>query len=41
VVNFRPDHASVTVVEASDSGITVKALGREVGAAETSLLLGR
>jgi len=41
VVNFRPDHASVTVVEASDSGITIKALGREVGAAETSLLLGR
>jgi broad specificity phosphatase PhoE len=40
VVSFRPDHASVTVVEASDSGIAIKALGRGDGVAETSVLLG-
>lgn len=41
VLSFRPDHASVTVVEASEGGIAIKALGREVGDAETSVLLGR
>lgn len=42
VVSFRPDHASVTVVEAGENGISIKALGREVGSAgEASVLLGR
>lgn len=41
VLNFRPGHASVTVVEASESGILITALGREVGAAEANVLLGR
>jgi broad specificity phosphatase PhoE len=41
VISFRPDHASITVVEAGEGGIAVKALGREVGSAETSVLLGR
>jgi broad specificity phosphatase PhoE len=41
VLSFRPDHASVTVIEAGESGISIKALGREVGAVETSVLLGR
>jgi broad specificity phosphatase PhoE len=41
VLSFRPDHASVTVVEAGQDGISIKALGREVGAAETNVLLGR
>jgi broad specificity phosphatase PhoE len=38
VVTFRPDHASITVVDASAGRIRVVALGRE---AETSVLLGK
>ena len=41
VISFRPDHASITVIEAGEGGIAVKALGRAVGAGETSVLLGR
>lgn len=42
VLNFRPDHASVTVVDVGEQGVTIKSLGREVGAGgETSVLLGR
>jgi broad specificity phosphatase PhoE len=41
VLSFRPEHASVTVVEADDGGILIKALGREDGAAEANVLLGR
>ena len=42
VVSFRPDHASVTTVEAGETGIFVKELGREVGAgAEATVLPGR
>lgn len=41
VISFRPDHASITVIEAGEGGITIKALGREVGSVEASVLLGR
>ena len=41
VISFRPDHASITVIEAGEGGIAIKALGREVGAGEASVLLGR
>lgn len=41
VLNFRPDHASVTVVDAGERGVAVASLGREAGAAgETTILLG-
>lgn len=42
VLSFRPDHASVTVVEVGESGVSIKTLGREVGSAgEAGVLLGR
>jgi len=42
VISFRPDHASVTVVDVSGRTISIKTLGREVGAAgEAGVLLGR
>jgi broad specificity phosphatase PhoE len=42
VLSFRPDHASVTVVHASESGISIERLGREAGASgEAGVLLGR
>ena len=42
VLNFRPDHASITVVDVSGQGVTISSLGREVGAGgEASVLLGR
>jgi len=41
VISFRPDHASITVIEAGDGGIAIKTLGRQVGVGETSVLLGR
>ncbi len=42
VISFRPDHASVTVVDVSERTISIKTLGREVGAAgEAGVLLGR
>ena len=42
VISFRPDHASVTMVDVSERAISIKALGREVGAAgEAGVLLGR
>lgn len=41
VISFRPDHASITVIDASEAGIVIKALGREVGSGEASVLLGR
>jgi broad specificity phosphatase PhoE len=42
VVVCRPAHASVTVVEAGENGIFVKALGREAGAGgEAAVLPGR
>jgi broad specificity phosphatase PhoE len=42
VLSFRPDHASVTVVDVGDDGISIRALGREVGASgEAGVLLGR
>jgi broad specificity phosphatase PhoE len=42
VVTFRPDHASVTIVEAGDNGIFIKALGRETGSGvEAAVLPGR
>ncbi len=42
VLSFRPDHASVTMVDVSDSGIAIAMLGRESGAAgDANVLLGR
>lgn len=42
VLSFRPDHASVTTVDVGEGGISIRALGREVGAAgEAGVLLGR
>ena len=41
VISFRPDHASITVIDAGKDGIAIKVLGREVGAGGTSVLLGR
>jgi len=41
VISFRPDHASITVIEAGEGGIAIKTLGREVGSGEASVLLGR
>lgn len=42
VLSFRPDHASVTIVEVGGQGVAIRALGREVGAAgEATVLLGR
>ena len=41
VISFRPDHASITAIEVGDGKIAIKALGREVGAGEASVLLGR
>jgi broad specificity phosphatase PhoE len=41
VLSFRPGHASVTVVEVNEGGISIKALGCEVGTAEANVLLGR
>jgi broad specificity phosphatase PhoE len=42
VVSFRPDHASITVVDASEQGVAIRQLGREVGAGhEPPVLLGR
>jgi broad specificity phosphatase PhoE len=42
VLTFRPDHASVTIVNVGEGGISVERLGREVGASgEASVLLGR
>ena len=42
VMSFRPDHASVTAIDASEDGIFVKALGRETGAGgEAAVLPGR
>jgi broad specificity phosphatase PhoE len=38
VVCFRPDHASVTIIEADDSSLHVLQLGRE---ADTAVLTGR
>lgn len=38
VVCFRPDHASVTIIDASREGMRLHALGRE---ADTSVLTGR
>lgn len=41
VISFRPDHASVTVVDVSERAISIKDLGREVGTAgEAGVLLG-
>jgi broad specificity phosphatase PhoE len=42
VLSFRPDHASVTVVHASEGGISIERLGREAGTSgEAGVLLGR
>lgn len=41
VLNFRPDHASVTIVDVSEQGVTIRSLGREVGGGEAGVLLGR
>ena len=42
VISFRPDHASVTVIDVTDRAISIKTLGREAGAAgEAGVLLGR
>jgi broad specificity phosphatase PhoE len=42
VISFRPDHASIAVIDVSERTISVKALGREAGAAgEAGVLLGR
>ena len=41
VISFRPDHASITAIEVRDGTIAIKALGREVGSGEASVMLGR
>ncbi|MDQ8729913.1 histidine phosphatase family protein [Bradyrhizobium sp. LHD-71] len=41
VLSFRPDHASVTIVDVSEGDIAIRALGREVGSGEAGVLLGR
>lgn len=41
VISYRPDHASITVVEAGRDRLAIKALGREAGSGQTSVLLGR
>lgn len=42
VITFRPDHASITVIETGAGKLSVTTLGREVGAtSDTSVLLGR
>jgi broad specificity phosphatase PhoE len=42
VITFRPDHASMTMIDTSGGKLSVKLLGREVGASsDTSVLLGR
>lgn len=42
VLNFRPDHASVTIVDVGEQGVAIATLGREASAAgEAKVLLGR
>lgn len=41
VVCFRPDHASVTTIEAAAGAISVRELGRQVGEGGSTILLGR
>jgi broad specificity phosphatase PhoE len=42
VLNFRPDHASITTVDVTEQGVAIKSLGREVGVAgEAAVLPGR
>ena len=40
VINFRPDHASITTIEVTDGQFIIKTLGRET-AGPSSVLLGR
>lgn len=42
VITFRPDHASITIIETGAGKLSVVSQGREVGAmSDTSVLLGR
>lgn len=42
VITFRPDHASITVINTGSGKLSVVSQGREVGAmSDTSVLLGR